>query len=119
MSDSKRSRNRINNLTNTYIEINNTSKDEIINTDIGDLKYNFGFDNIVMDNSCLRNMYWLPKMHKTPIKARFIAASHKSTITPLAQTITLAIQLSNKPMKHYNGKWRFFYSNQYLLGRTI
>ena len=62
-----------NNITNTYIEINNTSKDE-------DLKSKFGFENIAMDNHCLPNMYM-------PNKARFFAACPKSTIKPLAITL--------------------------------
>ena len=32
-------------------------------------------------------MYWMPKMHKTPIKARFIIASPNSSIKTLARTI--------------------------------
>ena len=88
-----------NNITNTYIEINNTSKDE-------DLKSKFGFENIAMDNHCLPNMYWFLKLHKTPIKARFFAACPKSTIKPLA--ITLEFWLFNKQINNYNNKWNFY-----------
>ena len=52
-----------------------------------DLKIKFGIDNISVENHQLPNMYWMPKMHKNPIKARFIIASPKSSIKPLARTI--------------------------------
>ena len=35
-------------------------------------------------------MYWLRKMHKSPIKARFIIESPKSSIRPLSRAITSA-----------------------------
>ena len=60
-----------------------------------------------MDNHCLSNIYWLPKTHKTPIKARFIFASPKSTIETLAKTITLAFQLLYKQIENYIDKCRF------------
>ena len=34
-------------------------------------------------------MYWMPKMHKNPVKARFIIASPKSSIKALARAVTL------------------------------
>ena len=51
-----------------------------------DLKIKFGIENIPIENYRLPNMYWMPKMHKNPIKARFITASPKSYIKPLART---------------------------------
>ena len=47
-----------------------------------------------MDNHCLPNMYWLSKIHKTPIKDRFIAASPRSSIKTLAKAIISNFSIS-------------------------
>ena len=52
-----------------------------------DLKIEFGIDSVPIENHRLSNMYWMPKMLENPIKARFIIASPKFTIKPLARTI--------------------------------
>ena len=57
------------------------------------MKIKVGFDNILNENHQLPNMYCMPKMHKSPIKARFIIASPKSSIKPLARTITSIFRL--------------------------
>ena len=77
-----------NNTTDTYNSINNSSIDTIINSNINDLKSQFGIDDVNIEHHCLPRMYWLPKMHKSPIKARFIIASPKSLIKPLSRAIT-------------------------------
>ena len=61
-----------------------------------DLKIKFGIDNIPIENYRLPNMYWMPKMHKNPIKARFIIASPKSSIKLLARTITSIFRFLDK-----------------------
>ena len=53
-------------------------------------------------------MYWMPKMHKNHIKARFIIASPKSSIKPLASTITLIFRLFLRQIQTYNDNCRFF-----------
>ena len=50
----------------------------------------------------------MPKMHKNPIKARFITASPKSSTKPLAGTITSIFRLVFRKIQTYNGKCRFF-----------
>ena len=51
----------------------------------------------------------MPKMHKHPIKARFIIASPKSSIKPLARTITSISRLFFfREIQTYNDKCRFF-----------
>ena len=52
--------------------------------------------------------YWMPKMHKTPIKARFIIASPKSSIKPLVSAITSIFHLFFRQMQTYNDKPRLF-----------
>ena len=46
----------------------------------------------------------MPKMHKNPIKARFIISS----IKPLARTITSIFRLFFRQIQTYNDKCRFF-----------
>ena len=75
---------------------------------INGLKSKFGIDDVNIVNQCLPHMYWLPKMHKSPIKARFIIASPKSSIKPLSQAITSAFRLFYRQIESYNDKCRFF-----------
>ena len=59
-----------------------------INKDIICLKTKFGVDNnLPIENYRLPNVYWVPKMHKNPIKARFIIASFKSSIKSIFRII--------------------------------
>ena len=60
--------------TDTYKNAGDLSANDIIDGNIRDLKIKFGIDNISIENR-LPNMYWMPKMHKNPIKARFIIVS--------------------------------------------
>ena len=69
---------------------------------------NISIDNIPLKNHRLPNMYWMPKMHKSPIKAIFIIASPKSSIKPLASTITSIFCLFFRQIQIYNDKCRFF-----------
>lgn len=96
--------------TNTYCEINNTSQHEMIKTNVGDLKSKSSIDKIATDNHCLQNTYWLSKINKTAIKARFIVIYRKSSIKPLAKAITSTFQLFYK---------QIYCRSQYHLGRTI
>ena len=52
----------------------------------------------------------MPKMHKNPIKARFIIASPKSSIKPLTRTNTSIFCLFFRQIQTYNDKRRFFTS---------
>ena len=53
-------------------------------------------------------MYWMPKTHKDPIKARLIIASPKSSIKCLASTITTIFCLFFRQIQTYSDKCRFF-----------
>ena len=61
-----------NSSTNIYNNAGGLSANDIIDKNIRDLKIKFGIDNIPIENHRLPNMYWMPKMHKNSIKARFI-----------------------------------------------
>lgn len=57
-----------NNPTETYEKID-TSGEHIIHNHLNDLKSAFNINNNAPENHCLPKIYWLPKMHKSPIKA--------------------------------------------------
>ena len=70
------------------------------------MKVKFGIDNIPIENHRLPYMYWMPKMHKIPIKARFIIASPKSSVKLVA--ITSIFCLLFRQIQTYNDKCTFF-----------
>ena len=97
-----------NSSTDTFNNDGGLSVNGIIDGNIRDLKIKFGSDNIPIENHRLPNMKWMPKMHKNPSKARFIIASPKSFIKPLARTITSVFHLFFRQIQIYNDKCRFF-----------
>ena len=97
-----------NSSTDTCKNAGGLSANCIIDGNIIDLKIKFGIDNIPIENHRLPNMYWMPKMYGNPIKARFIIASPKSSIKPLARTITSVFRLFFRQIQTYNDKCRFF-----------
>ena len=98
-----------NSSTDTYKNVGGLSANDIIDGNIRDLKIKFGIENIPIENHRLPNVYRMPKMHKNSIKARFIIASPKSSIKPLARTITSIFRLFFfRQIQTYNDKCRFF-----------
>ena len=67
------------------------SIEEIIQTKIRNGK-NFDL-NITELDKLLRNMYWLPKIHKTLVGSRLILASYYCSINPLSDTISKIFQM--------------------------
>ena len=63
-----------------------TSTDEktVVNSHSNDLPYKFAVNVKERQNKIL-TMYWLPKLHKRPYKARFIANSSSCTSTELSK----------------------------------
>ena len=58
-------------------------------------------------------------MQQNPIKARFIIASPKSSINPLARTITSIFLLFFRRIQTYNDKCRFFKGvNTFCVGQN-
>ena len=97
-----------NSSTDTYNNTGGLSANDIIDKNIIDLKIKFSIENIPIKNYRSPNMYWMPKMHKNHIKARFILASPKSSIKPLARTIISVFRLFFRQIQTYNDKCRFF-----------
>ena len=54
-------------------------------------------------------MYWLPKMHKTPVGARFIVASYSCNTNPLSDTISKIFIMVFNTVESFHNK-SFFYS---------
>ena len=50
----------------------------------------------------LPSFYWLPKMHKTPVGPRFIAASYSCTTKPLSRLLTKCLSLVLTHFQQYN-----------------
>ena len=50
----------------------------------------------------LPSFYWLPKMHKTPVGSRFIAASYSCTTKPLSRLLTKCLSLVLTHFEQYN-----------------
>ena len=50
----------------------------------------------------LPTFYWLPKMHKTPVGSRFIAASSSCTTKALSKLLTTCLNLIIHHYKEYN-----------------
>ena len=60
------------------------------------------------DDKRLPLNYWLPKLHKTPIKARFIIAAPKCSTKPLSKAITAVFKLMFAQIKAYNKEYSFY-----------
>ena len=97
-----------NNSSKTYEIITDKNSDQVIKQNISDLKNKFKISDISLDDYCLPKMYWLPKLHKNPIKARFIVAAPKGSIKSLSKNVTSAFKLFYKQIEAYNQKSQFF-----------
>ena len=92
----------------TYISISETLFDEII---INQKKELGKFGITATDESeGLPSMYWTPKKHKVPSKARFIVAAKRCTIKPLAKCITAILKRFQTQIANYNASSKS-YSN--------
>ena len=93
-----------NSSTDTYNNADGSSANDNIDKNIRDLEIKFGIEKILIEIRRLSNMYWMPKIHKYPIKATFITASPKSSINLLARTITSIFRLLFRQIQTYNDK---------------
>ena len=59
----------------------------VVNSHSNNLPYQFAV-NVKESQDKLPTMYWLPKLHKRPYKARFIANSSSCTTTELSKLLT-------------------------------
>ena len=74
------------NRNSTYVTQDRTV-DDIIQTHATTLEDVFDI-KLQQKEKSLPQIYWIPKLHKTPYKARFIAGSSSCTTTRLSKLIT-------------------------------
>ena len=67
-----------------------TDERSIVNTHSIDITANFAV-SIKEKQDRLPTLYWLPKLHKRPYKARFIANSSSCTTTVVSKLLTLCL----------------------------
>ena len=91
----------------TYIRINDKTAEDVVTQQIGEMKKTFQIETI-KDNKTLPKMYWIPKLHKTPIKPRFIIAGVRCTVKPLAKAVTEIFKKFYFQIEKYNHKAAFF-----------
>ena len=91
----------------TYLHINK-NKEEIINDNIKFCE-KFGLNATDKEKS-LPIMYWLPKMHKNPIGARFIVASNQCSTKPLTKVVSKIFKMIFTHVENFHKK-TLFYSN--------
>ena len=60
------------------------------------------------DNKVLPSIYWIPKLHKSPTKARFIIAFRISSLKPLNKSISSAFKVMYQFVQNYSNKFRYF-----------
>ena len=90
----------------TYKKVN-THPYDIIKSHVKFLSNAFKI-NVGDENKTLPKIYWLPKLHKSPIKFRFIIAASTNSIKPLAKSITSILKMFYQQIENYNKKARFF-----------
>ena len=87
---------------NTYVFINNKTKNQIINKHKLHLsKHKSNLANNMQDFPV---MYWIPKMHKNAISFCFIIASPVCSIKPLSKDITSIFKLFYEKVERYHTK---------------
>ena len=80
-----------------------TSTDEttVVNSHSNDMPYKFAV-NVKERQGKLPTMYWLPKLHKRPYKARFIADSSSYTTTELSKLLTSCLTaVKSRVIRYY------------------
>ena len=104
------------NSTSTYVPAQLT-KDKLLLRDIDTLTKS----NIKIDKLDLPAFYWLPKLHKTPYKSRFISNSSHCSTTILSKHITSALTAVKDHVIKYsetadsNSNVNYFWSIKTLL----
>ena len=88
---------------NTYEHLHNTNLNEIVNNHKENLLKDFNI-KVPDEMHTLPDIYWLPKLHKTPTKARFIIASKKCSLKKLSKDLTSIFKLTYDQIERYNLK---------------
>ena len=94
----------IGNTNNTYEKANKT-KDEIIQDNVQYAEH-LGF-NVSEREKDLPNMYWIPKMHKNPVKHRFIVASKACSTKPISKAVSNAFKLIHRQTERFHSSSKY------------
>jgi hypothetical protein len=93
-------------VANTYERVTNLSEDDICDSHKDFQKmYNL---RLPSDMDKLPPLHWTPKMHKTPVGARFIIGSKKSSLKPLGKCVTKMFKVLFHLKSRYFRKTGFF-----------
>ena len=91
----------------TYTKIDHLAPENIITQHTIDMKEKF---NIKVDEnmSTLPDIYWIPKLHKTPVKFRFIIASKQCSTKTLSKDLSSIFSLFQRQTEKYHKKAHFY-----------
>ena len=93
--------------TSTYSNISQHAPDDIIKRHQIEMKSKFNIS--VPDNMLsLPDIYWTPKLHKTPVKFRFIIASKRCTTKVLSKHVSSVFSLFQRQIETYHSKAHFY-----------
>ena len=93
----------------TYKSVINKTEKNIITDHTKFLSKKFKID-VPVDNHILPHIYWTPKLHKSPIKFRFIIAAPKCSLKPLSKAVTKIFKKFYQQIEQYNQKCSFYSS---------
>ena len=91
----------------TYCKESVKSSAEIIDQQVNDLKNLFNLD-VDAEQRELPHIYWLPKLHKSPPKPRFIIAAPNNAVKPLSKAVTSILKLFFHQIEAYHRKCQYF-----------
>ena len=97
----------------TYQNIKRMTSNRIVQKQTQELKTKFNLE-VPDDSKLLPHIYWLPKLHKNPIKFRFIIAAPNCSVNPLSKAVTKILKLFYRQIEKYNSK-----SDFYLTAKTF
>ena len=91
----------------TYQNIKRMTSNRIVQKQTQELKTKFNLE-VPDDSKLLPHIYWLPKLHKNPIKFRFIIAAPNCSVKPLSKAVTKILKLFYRQIEKYNSKSDFY-----------
>ena len=95
----------LNTTSSTYQHSNNDRNDAIMNNVLLCEKYGL---EVLENQRTLPLMYWMPKMHYSPSRARFIVASSTCSSKPLSQVISKVFKLIFHQVQSFHSKSTFY-----------
>ena len=101
----------------TY-QLSNASKMEIIHNNM-ELCKRYGL-TLKEQQKTLPIMYWTPKMHYTPSRARFIVSSSKCSTKPLSRIVSNTFKCFCKQIRSFHEKSKFYknYNRFWVINST-